>query len=117
MARTFSVVVLCLLVLLAITTLAPAVSLAADWTVHAGAETDDLGGQSLRFYPANLTINQGDTVTWVFDSHDAYTVTFFADGSDLSSFSPLNLTNGCPAPELLPVRTLGLSPCLLRLVT
>jgi len=49
---------------------------AASWTVYVGWDSSDSKWASLDFIPGVLTINQGDTVTWVFVGA-GHTVTFF----------------------------------------
>ena len=73
----------------------PAPSTATAWTLNAGGASHDQAYQGLQFYPATLTIDAGDTVTWTFASQEPHTVTFLAAGqatppppSDPSALAP-----------------------------
>lgn len=51
-----------------------------NWTVSAGASTSADAVQALQFYPANLTIDAGDTVTWTSPTAEVHTVTLLGAG-------------------------------------
>ncbi len=55
---------------------------ATDWTVLAGGDSPDMAFSAMQFYPANLTINVGDTITWQHNSADVHNVFFPALGQD-----------------------------------
>lgn len=50
------------------------------WQVQAGGSSNNEGVQGLEFYPANLTINAGDTVQWTFPSGEPHTVAIVPKG-------------------------------------
>jgi plastocyanin len=54
-------------------------SVAHHWKVRVGAETDNRAIQTMGFYPRNIWVNQGDTVTWVARSAEIHTVTFLSN--------------------------------------
>ncbi|MDA1347892.1 MAG: hypothetical protein O3A47_03375 [Chloroflexi bacterium] len=51
----------------------------AEWTVLAGWEDLDSGIEVQAFLPENITISEGDTVTWRFVPEEAHTVTFLGE--------------------------------------
>ncbi len=59
-----------------------------DWHVLVGAQSSDEAIQTMGFYPAHLTVDQGDSVTWTANSAEIHTVTF------------LGRATPCPAGEL-----------------
>jgi plastocyanin len=75
---------------------APAVAATADahsWHVTVGAQTPRGSIQTMGFYPSQLTIDQGDTITWTANSAEPHTVTF------LSTASPCPQTALCALPQ------------------
>ncbi len=50
------------------------------WKVTAGASASQEAVQGLEFYPAKLTIDAGDTITWSFPTAEVHTVTFLGAG-------------------------------------
>ena len=76
-----------ILVVLSLLATLPAPAAAADYTVLIGWETlvDQYGlaWYSLFFYPQDLTIAYGDSVTWVWNSRDEHNVVF--SGADILS--------------------------------
>jgi plastocyanin len=46
------------------------------WTVQAGASDQNEALQALQFYPATITIDEGDSVTWKYPAGEPHTVTF-----------------------------------------
>lgn len=75
-------------------TMATAVSASAteqgrNWTVLAGSQSADGSISGARFLPGEIWIDQGDTVTWVANSVEPHTVTFFpGNGQPAGPFSP-----------------------------
>lgn len=51
-----------------------------NWNVSAGASTSADAVQALQFYPTNLTIDAGDTVTWTSPTAEVHTVTLLGAG-------------------------------------
>jgi plastocyanin len=47
-------------------------------TVLVGSENTALGVSIMSFFPQNITIHAGDTITWIANSHEIHTVTFLA---------------------------------------
>jgi plastocyanin len=56
-----------------------------NFTVLVGSETSNMAVQGERFLPGDVTIDQGDTVTWQPNSAEIHTVTFFDGGAVQSS--------------------------------
>lgn len=46
------------------------------WTLQAGASSQKEAYQGLQFYPASITVDVGDTITWNFPAGEPHTVTF-----------------------------------------
>jgi plastocyanin len=68
---------------------APAASPAAQsWQVTVGAQTPKGSIQTMGFYPSQITIDQGDSITWKANSAEPHTVTF------------LSTANPCPEDAL-----------------
>jgi plastocyanin len=78
---------------LAPSTMAPSAHAAAAWSVHAGAATPDSAVTGMAFYPAVITIDVGDSITWTAVG-DAHTVAFL---SGAPQPSPLDPAAGVPA--------------------
>ena len=55
-------------------------SWAATWQAAAGAQTSDEGIQALAFFPNELWVHAGDSITWTFASDEVHTVTFLKPG-------------------------------------
>jgi plastocyanin len=62
----------------------------SSWTVLVGNQAAHKAIQGEKFLTPDLTIDQGDTVTWQANSAEPHTVTFFADGVQTSTpeFNP-----------------------------
>ncbi|HZO93190.1 MAG TPA: plastocyanin/azurin family copper-binding protein [Candidatus Baltobacteraceae bacterium] len=58
----------------------PRAPAAQTWKVTAGTSASNQAVQGLEFYPATLTIDAGDTVTWTFPTAEIHTVTFLGAG-------------------------------------
>jgi plastocyanin len=50
------------------------------WTAHAGAQADHQALQTLAFFPTDVFVNVGDTLTWNFDAAEPHTVSFLQAG-------------------------------------
>ena len=48
----------------------------ATWTVQAGGSSQNEALQALQFYPASVTIDAGDSITWQYPAGEPHTVTF-----------------------------------------
>jgi plastocyanin len=84
----------CLEICLALLVLSAAPRLAfaqTAWRAAVGAESRDLGRQALAFFPNEIWIHVGDSITWKFDTDEVHTVTFLTDGQP-RPFFPV----GCP---------------------
>jgi plastocyanin len=57
-----------------------AVPAVQSWKIGVGAQSDDMSVQIPRFFPAELTVNAGDNITWTNDTAETHTVTFLASG-------------------------------------
>jgi plastocyanin len=51
------------------------------WAVQAGASDRNEALQTLEFYPAAITIDEGDSVTWKYPAGEPHTVTFLGPKS------------------------------------
>lgn len=64
------------------TTLAPSKqSGPMHWTAQAGGSAQNEALQALQFYPATITIDAGDSVTWGYPAGEPHTVTFLGPKS------------------------------------
>jgi plastocyanin len=70
-------------------------STAQNYTVLVGSENTSIGVSIMSFFPQNLSIHVGDSITWVANSHEIHTVTFLAgeDMPDLLIPAPPNDLN------------------------
>jgi plastocyanin len=71
-------------------------ALRAQWQWHAavGAQSKDLGHQALAFFPNELWVHAGDTITWKFEVDEIHTVTFLKTDPAAQVRPPFPL--GCP---------------------
>jgi plastocyanin len=71
---------------------------AAQWQATVGAESPDLGSQVLGFLPNELWIHTGDSVQWIFLTHEKHTLTFLKPGQTRPvGFGPtFGVPIGCP---------------------
>jgi len=71
---------------------------ADEWQVKVGAEAPDMGPQALAFLPNELWIHAGDTVRFVFTTHERHTATFLKPGQVRPpNFGPVfGIEVGCP---------------------
>lgn len=51
------------------------------WSVQAGGSDQNEALQALQFYPATITINAGDSITWRYPAAEPHTVTFLGPKS------------------------------------
>jgi plastocyanin len=59
---------------------------AQQWQVQAGAESGDRAVQLLQYFPAAITVNVGDTITWTNPTAEIHTITFLAPGQERPEF-------------------------------
>ena len=59
---------------------ADAIVATSHWTVRVGNQADHMAIQGERFLPGDITINQGDRITWKARSGEPHTVTFVDGG-------------------------------------
>lgn len=66
-----------------------------NWTVLVGSETTNMAVQGQRFLSGDVTIDQGDSVTWQANSTEIHTVTFIDGGTPQApppAFNPTDPT-------------------------
>jgi plastocyanin len=59
---------------------ASADSTATHWHVTVGAQSPDMGIQVSTYFPNDITIDAGDSVTWTSQTAEPHTITFLAGG-------------------------------------
>jgi len=71
---------------------------AEEWRVAVGAESLHRGGQALAFLPNNIWIHAGDSIRWVFPTHERHTLTLLKPGQTRPpGFGPtFGVVVGCP---------------------
>ena len=71
---------------------------ATQWQSMVGAESPDRGSQALGFLPNELWIHPGDSIRWVFPTHERHTLTFLKPGQTRPpGFGPtFGVIIGCP---------------------
>lgn len=71
---------------------------AEDWNAIAGAESSNRGSQALAFLPNELWIHSGDTIHWIFPTHERHTLSFLRPGQIRPpAFGPtFGVLVGCP---------------------
>lgn len=71
---------------------------AEEWRVAVGAENHDRGSQALAFLPNELWIHAGDSIRWVFPTHERHTLTLLKPGQTRPpGFGPtFGVVVGCP---------------------
>jgi plastocyanin len=67
-----------------------------QWEVVTGVESADKAVQVLKFYPATITVNVGDTITWTNPTPEIHTVTFLAPGQPRPRFDPNDPQQAAP---------------------
>ena len=55
---------------------------ATEWQSMVGAESPDRGSEALAFLPNELWIHPGDSIRWVYPTHERHTLTFLKPGQD-----------------------------------
>jgi plastocyanin len=71
----------------------------SNFTVLVGSETANMAVQGQRFLPGDVTIDQGDTVTWQANATEIHTVTFIDGGTPQApppAFNPADPTQLTP---------------------
>jgi plastocyanin len=71
---------------------------AEEWRVAVGAESHQRGSQALAFLPNELWIHAGDSIRWVFPTHERHTLTLLRPGQTRPpGFGPtFGVVVGCP---------------------
>jgi plastocyanin len=71
---------------------------AKEWKVWVGGESPDQGSQALAFLPSELWIQAGDSIQYVFRTHERHTLTFLTPGQIRPpAFGPIfGVPVGCP---------------------
>ncbi len=71
---------------------------AAQWQGVVGAESPDRGSQALAYLPNELWVHTGDSIRFVFATHESHTVTFLTSTQTRPpGFGPVfNVPVGCP---------------------
>jgi plastocyanin len=62
-----------------------------DWKATVGAQSKGMGRQALAFFPDEIWIHAGDSITWTWQSDEIHTLTFLTVGQSLPQFQA-----GCP---------------------
>jgi len=66
----------------------PAAAGPVTWQAHVGAQASDEALQALAFFPPDVFVNVGDSITWSFDTAEPHTVTFEQGGQAPTSTTP-----------------------------
>ena len=76
----------------------PASALADTWQLQVGAETSDRANQAIAFLPNEVWIHTGDSIRWMFPTHERHTLTFLKPGQTRPpGFGPIfGIPVGCP---------------------
>jgi plastocyanin len=71
---------------------------ADEWRVLVGSETPGRGSQALAFLPNEIWIHAGDSIRWVFPTHERHTLTLLRPGQTRPpGFGPVfGVIVGCP---------------------
>lgn len=69
----------------------PLVAWGDQWYAAVGAQTNDKGRQALAFFPDEIWIHEGDSITWRSDADEIHTVTFLKPDQVRPQFQ-----DGCP---------------------
>jgi plastocyanin len=69
-----------------------------QWQSIAGAESPDRGSEALAFMPNEFWVHPGDSIRWVFPTHERHTLTFLTPGQTRpAAFGPtFGVVIGCP---------------------
>jgi plastocyanin len=60
----------------------------SNWTVYVGGGTPDMSVMSMGFFPEVITIDAGDSVTFINNSTEVHTVTFLSGSQSINALSP-----------------------------
>ena len=91
------VVALLVALMMSVSLFLPAMARAdTGWQVDVGAASKDMGVQVAYYFPGEITINAGDTVTWNFRAGEPHSVHFLSTGSGGEVDSGLQ-TKGAPS--------------------
>jgi len=73
-------------------------AVANTWQLQVGAETGDRANQALAFLPNEIWIHAGDSISWIFPTHERHTLTFLKPGQTRPpAFGPtFGIPVGCP---------------------
>jgi plastocyanin len=71
---------------------------ADEWRVLVGSETHGRGSQALAFLPNEIWIHAGDSIRWIFPTHERHTMTLLRPGQTRPpGFGPVfGVIVGCP---------------------
>ena len=71
---------------------------AEEWQVMVGAESPSRGSQALAFLPNELWVHAGDSIHWLFQTHERHTLTLLKPGQTRPpGFGPtFGVVVGCP---------------------
>jgi plastocyanin len=83
--RHVAVIVLALTMVLSPTAPLPAHA-ATNWRAAVGAQTPDYSIQGLGFFPVEIFVNVGDSITWTWKANEIHTVTFLPPGQTPPAF-------------------------------
>src|SRR5713101_1730207 len=89
----------CWIFLLAIFIAPPALCATITWETTGGTESTDEGIQALAFFPNELWVHVGDSITWTLPTHEIHTVTFLKQNTTPQQVRPPRpgvSGGGCP---------------------
>ncbi len=89
----------CWIFLLAIFIAPPALCATITWQTTGGTESTDEGIQALAFFPNELWVHVGDSITWTLPTHEIHTVTFLKQNTTPQQVRPPRpgvSGGGCP---------------------
>lgn len=99
--------------LLLVMVILPTAVCAQSWHASAGAQSRDKGMQALAFFPNEIWIHAGDSVTWKVDTDEIHTVTFLKAAQKRPPFQ-----KGCPGfsqdPAIFDGSTCVTTPALVK---
>jgi plastocyanin len=77
---------------------------AEEWQARAGAETPDRASQALAFLTNEFWIHAGDSIRWMFPTHERHTITFLTPGEVRpAAFGPtFGVPVACPGAGVTP---------------
>ncbi|WP_338602785.1 plastocyanin/azurin family copper-binding protein [Sulfolobus tengchongensis] len=95
-AVNFSIILLLVvstfgLLLLSDTTRASTTTAHHQWIVYVGGQSSDMSVMTMGFYPEIITIDAGDSITFIVNSTEPHTVTFLSGNPPLNPFLPQSL--------------------------